>query len=154
MVPWQVCVCVCSLRLGAWFKSFAEGARFDCNAACCVLKRESAAAFRLVSCQDWSLKGGPLTERGGGSHQGGPGGGGLVIDLLVFESPLCGLQQQKGPPSHEEERESELEGGCWHIDPCTREHGQVASSPVKVTDQMFLVVKLLAFNKLSYCKSV
>lgn len=64
----RVCECVCGLQLDAWFKSFAEGEHFDCNAACCVLKRGPAAALKLVNCQDWSVKGGPQSERGGGSH--------------------------------------------------------------------------------------
>lgn len=34
------------------------------------------------------------------------------------------------PPSQEEERKGGLKGRCWHIGPCSREHGQDASSPV------------------------
>lgn len=45
-----------------------KGSTFDCNAACCVPKRGPAAAFKLVNCQDCSVKGGPQSERGGRSH--------------------------------------------------------------------------------------
>lgn len=38
------------------FKSFAEGERFDCNAACCGLEQGPAAAFKLVNCQDLELE--------------------------------------------------------------------------------------------------
>lgn len=106
----QCMVCVCRLQLDAWFKSFAEGEHFDCNAACSVLKRESAAAFRLVNCQDWSVKGGPLSERGGGPTRGVLEEEGLWWTSWFFESPLCGLLQQRGPPSHEEEREGHAQG--------------------------------------------
>ncbi|XP_010788184.1 ephrin type-B receptor 2-like [Notothenia coriiceps] len=41
---------------------------FDSNAACCVLKRGPAVALKLVNCQDWSVKGGPQSEKGGGTH--------------------------------------------------------------------------------------
>ncbi|TKS78366.1 ADP-ribosylation factor-like protein 15 [Collichthys lucidus] len=51
-----------------------EGEHFDCNAACCVLK--------LVNCQDWSVKGGPQSERGGESHSGGPARGGRYAETL------------------------------------------------------------------------
>lgn len=47
---------------------FAGREYFDCNAACCVLKRGPTAAFKLVNCQEWSMKTGPPSERGGGSH--------------------------------------------------------------------------------------
>lgn len=51
-----------------WFNFFAEGEHFDLNAACCAPKQGTAAAFKLVDCQDWSVKEGPQSERGGGSH--------------------------------------------------------------------------------------
>lgn len=56
------------LQLDAWFKSFAGVEHFDSIAACCVLKRGPAAAFKLVNCQNCSVKGGPQSERGGQSH--------------------------------------------------------------------------------------
>lgn len=37
---------VCRFLLDAWFKSFAEAEHFDCNAACCVLKRGACCSFK------------------------------------------------------------------------------------------------------------
>lgn len=65
----HVCACVQTpSRLDAWFKSFAEGEHFDCNAACCVLKRGPVAAFSLVNCQDWSVKKGLRVKGVEGPH--------------------------------------------------------------------------------------
>lgn len=61
--------------------------------------------------------------------------GWLVTDLLGFEGPLCGLLQQGGLLHKKKKgRAGELEGRCWRIGPCNREHGQNASSPVQVPE--------------------
>lgn len=81
--------------------------------------------------------------------------GWLVTDLLGFEGPLCGLLQQGGPLHKKKKREGGLEGRClvhWPLQQGAWAGRQLTrSSP---TYQMFLVRELLAFNKLSYCKSV
>lgn len=71
-------MCVCAHS--KWLKSFAEAAHFDINVASRALKQGPSAAFMLVNCQEWSVKGGPQRERGGGSHQGGPCRGGVTCN--------------------------------------------------------------------------
>lgn len=136
-----MCVClwervnVCALcRLDAWFKSFAEGEHFDCNAACCVLKLGPAAPLKLVNCQDWSVKGGPQSERGGESHSGGPARGGVACNGPPgLWGPSVWAATARRPSSQEEEREGGgLKGRCWRIGPCSTELGQDASLPVQV----------------------
>lgn len=82
--------------------------------------------------------------------------GWLVTDLLGFDGPLCGLLQQCGPlHKKKREREGGLKGRCWRIGPCSREHGQDASSPVQAAQtRCSLSRSSCPFNKLSYCKSV
>lgn len=148
---------MCALcRLDAWFKSFAEGEHFDCNAACCVLKLGPAAPLKLVNCQDWSVKGGPRVKgvesptRGVLQEEGW-----LVTDLLGFEGPLCGLLQQGGP-LHKKKRGKAAGSreGAGALAPAARSLGRTPVYPFKSHRPDVPCQGALALNKLSYCKSV
>lgn len=79
--------------------------------------------------------------------------GWLVTDLLGFEGPLCGLLQQGGP-LHKENRGRDLREGAGALAPAAGSLGRTPAHPFKSHRPDVLCQGALAFNKLSYCKSV